>query len=193
MTQSNTQSVRNEAESATAVTRIPTFDEVYAMPYVQESISSLIALTVQKHPYLASYQDDIRQEILIHLNNDLPRFNGRSDIKTFARLSIESGLKSAKLKLFRQKNNAILYAVDIDSVPEDDESLMARDSVYSNIAAKELEEVLQSIKNPVLREAVDKIANGNSIRRVAKEMNIPYVTLHRSVSRIQKYLQKNFS
>lgn len=193
MTQSNTQSVRNEAESATAVTRIPTFDEVYVMPYVQESISSLIALTVQKHPYLASYQDDIRQEILIHLNNDLPRFNGRSDIKTFARLSIESGLKSAKLKLFRQKNNAILYAVDIDSVPEDDESLMARDSVYSNIAAKELEEVLQSIKNPVLREAVDKIANGNSIRRVAKEMNIPYVTLHRSVSRIQKYLQKNFS
>ncbi len=193
MTQSNTQSVRNEAESATAVTRIPTFDEVYAMPYVQESISSLIALTVQKHPYLASYQDDIRQEILIHLNNDLPRFNGRSDIKTFARLSIESGLKSAKLKLFRQKNNAILYAVDIDSVPEDDESLMARDSVYSNIVAKELEEVLQSIKNPVLREAVDKIANGNSIRRVAKEMNIPYVTLHRNVSRIQKYLQKNFS
>ena len=193
MTQSNTQSVRNDAETATAETRIPTFEEVYEMPYVQESIRTLIAVTVHKFPILSSYQDDLRQEILLHLYNDLPRYNGRSDIKTFARLSIESGLKSAKLKLFRQKNNAILYAVDIDSVPEDDESLMARDSVYSNIAAKELEEVLQSIKNPVLREAVDKIANGNSIRRVAKEMNIPYVTLHRSVSRIQKYLQKNFS
>ena len=79
MTQSNTQSVRNDAETATAETRIPTFEEVYEMPYVQESIRTLIAVTVHKFPILSSYQDDIRQEILLHLYNDLPRYNGRSD------------------------------------------------------------------------------------------------------------------
>jgi DNA-directed RNA polymerase specialized sigma24 family protein len=194
MTQNNTQSVRIEAETATTATtcRIPTFEEVYEMPYVQESLRSLIALTVQKFPVLANYQDDLRQESLLHLYNDLPRYNGRSDIKTFARLSIESGLKTYRNRLLKQKNTTILYAVDIDSVPENDESLVARDSIRSDIDTKELEEILQSINDPVLRKAVDMIASGDSILCVAKKLNIPYASLYRSLASIKDYLKKNF-
>ena len=192
MTQSNTQSVRNDAETATAETRIPTFEEVYEKPYVQESIRTLIAVTVHKFPILSSYQDDLRQEILLHLYNDLPRYNGRSDIKTFARISIESGLKTARKKLLRLKNALIMYAVDIDSVPENHESLVVYDSVSSDIDTRELEETLQSISDPVLRKAADMIANGCSIRHVAKTLNIPYATLYRNLAALKNYIKREF-
>ena len=192
MTQSNTQSVRNDAETATAETRIPTFEEVYEMPYVQESIRTLIAVTVHKFPILSSYQDDIRQEILLHLYNDLPRYNGRSDIKTFARMSIESALKTARKKLLKLRNATIMYAVDIDSVPENHESLVVYDNVSSDIDTQELEETLQSISDPVLRKAADMIASGCTIRHVAKTLNIPYATLYRNLAVLKNYIKREF-
>ena len=72
MTKNHKKTVRKEAESAIKSIRIPTFDEVYTMPHVQESIRSLIDLNIHQFPVLASYADDIRQELLIAVNKALP-------------------------------------------------------------------------------------------------------------------------
>ncbi len=80
MTQNNTQSVRNEAESTATTCRIPTFDEVYEMPYVQESIRALIDFNAKRFPVLASYKDDIQQEMLLALNDALPKYHGRAGL-----------------------------------------------------------------------------------------------------------------
>ena len=94
MTQSNTQSVRNKAESAVKSPRIPTFEEVYAMPYVQESIDYILNTNLRKYPMLASYADDIRQDILIALNAALPKYDGRAGLNTFCRICIENTSKN---------------------------------------------------------------------------------------------------
>jgi len=195
MTQNNTQSVRNEAETATtaaATCRIPTFEEVYEMPYVQESIRSLIALAVHKTPILYSFQDDLRQEILLHLYEDLPRYNGRSDIKTFARLSIETGLKMAKRKLFSQKNSIVLFSEDIDAIPDDDSRLAeyVSDDVNSNINAKETEALIESIKDPTLRKVIDMLADGKPITDICKTLGIARSQLYRQLPKIKRIARK---
>lgn len=192
MTQSNTQSVRNEAESVTAVTRIPSFDEVYAMPYVQESIRTLIALAVQKSPILYSFQDDLRQEILIHLYNDLPHYNGRSDIKTFARLSIESGLKMARRKVLSQKNSIVLFSEDIDSIPDDDSRLAeyVSDDVNSYVNMKETEAMIESIKDPTLRKVIDMLADGKPIIDICRDLKIARSQLYRKLPEIKRMARK---
>ena len=54
---------------------LPTFDEVYAMPYVRESLECILDQNIRQYQILYSFKDDLRQEILIHINNELSNFD----------------------------------------------------------------------------------------------------------------------
>ena len=69
MTQKQILSVQN-TETAIPIHHIPTFDEVYAMPYVRESLECILDQNIRQYQILYSFKDDLRQEILIHMNNE---------------------------------------------------------------------------------------------------------------------------
>ena len=66
MTQIEKTSVRN-AESVSSINNAPTFEEVIAIPYVRESLRSLVVGNSRLFPFMASYEDDISQEMLMRL------------------------------------------------------------------------------------------------------------------------------
>ena len=110
MTQNKTMSVRNTAVAAT----IPTFEEVYAMDYVQESIRTLIMENSRKYPMMASYEDDIKQEMLIYLAQSLAKFDPtRASIQTYSRMALLIGLRRARRYYFTETQKVLSQAVQI--------------------------------------------------------------------------------
>lgn len=195
MTQSNTQSVRNKAVSAIESPRIPTFEEVYAMPYVQESIDSVITLAIHRYPILKSYRDDIRQVILIHLSDDLAKFNGRSGIKTFARLSINTGLKMAMREIMTEENYALYSAVDIDSVPDGKISEMGYFSPdpRSYLELKEIEDAIENISDPVFRRVAEMFLDGETGASIMATLGISNSTFYKIYHpRLKKFFRRFF-
>ena len=65
----------DNAKIAATTRHTLTFEEVYAMTYVRESIECLLDQNLRQYPVLNGYKDDLRQEILIRLNNELPVFD----------------------------------------------------------------------------------------------------------------------
>ena len=116
MTQNSNQSVRN-AEAAETISHVPTFEEVYAMPYIQESLRSLLMSNSMNYPSLASYEDDIRQEMLIFLAKSLVKFDpAKSEITTFCRMKLETGLIRARRYYRTDSQRAISQAVPLDKL-----------------------------------------------------------------------------
>lgn len=115
MTQNNTMPVRNTAVAAT----IPTFEEVYAMDYVQESLRALVMANSRKYPMMAAYEDDIKQEMLIFLAQALPKFDPqKSQIKTFCRKMLVCGLSHARRYYFSDTQVHLSQAVQIEKLME---------------------------------------------------------------------------
>ena len=84
MKHENATSVDN-AKIAATIRHTLTFEEVYAMTYVRESIECLLDQNLRQYPVLNGYKDDLRQEILIRLNNELPVFDPeKSSFNTFS-------------------------------------------------------------------------------------------------------------
>lgn len=191
MTQSNTQSVRSKAENAATTCRIPTFEEVYEMPYVQESIRSIIDQNVRQFPLLASYKDDIRQELLIALNEGLPKYDGRAGIKTFCRTCLENAMKTIRRDYFREKNLMLSRAEDVsrfvnldddpDGVdPKDARAFISqcRNTVEDDLRRKELEDAIAKLPEPA-KIIIDGLLEGKSLRSLERKAGIPHATFLR--------------
>ena len=187
MTQNNSLSVRNDAEIADNNTRIPTFEEVYAMPYVQESINSIIDENVHKYPILEGHEDDLRQEILISIWKCLPGFaEERSSLKTFLRLIMETSIIKARRYYFTETNLSLTYAADIHDLErdEDEESEISRNTRadFANAALKntekamlekDVQEILTTLP-PKIQKTAELIMAGHSLHEIARMYGIEY-------------------
>ena len=97
--------------------KILTFEDVHSTPYVQESLACLLAANSAQFPYLAPYEDDIRQEALIFLAHALPRYNpGRADVKTYCRIVLQCGVNRARRRFRNESQRAISHAVPLDAL-----------------------------------------------------------------------------
>ncbi len=207
MAQKNNQSVRNEAESALTTNRIPTFEEVYAMPYVQKSIRAILEQNVRQYPLLATYQDDLRQEMLIKLFEALPQYDGRAGIEAFCRICLENGFKNARRQFFQTRNLRLAYAKSIDDFESmDDEdstklnaadirayASMCHDDVSEGIKKQDIMIVIGQLPDH-LKVIANRILKGESIRSIEREMGIPHTTFRRKyLIQIRLHLaQENF-
>jgi DNA-directed RNA polymerase specialized sigma24 family protein len=192
MTQNSNQSVRN-AEAAENSNRIPTFDEVYAMPYVRESIESVLDQNVRQYPILAGYKDDLRQEILIHLNSQLPKFNPeKSAFNTFFRTALHSAICNARKEYFRETHLSLYFAEcmdDLENADVENNSLslesrnayarFSKNNVILEMRKTDFESVIASCPEP-LRSIAKKMLDGDSIRVIERTMGIPHATFARS-------------
>lgn len=186
MTQTNTQSVRSDAEAAVNTNRVPTFEEVYAMPYVQDSIRALIDQNVRQYPILASHEDDLRQEMLISLWKALPRFNPeKSSIKRFIRMPLISALRDARDKFFTDSNLMLAHADNIaDYEFRDEDSVLscekrqimaqlASSSTEREILRRDIDTVLEKV-SPDLRSVAYRIMEGESLRQIGESLGLDH-------------------
>lgn len=192
MTKHNKKTVRKEAESAVKSIRIPTFDEVYEMPHVQESIRSLIDLNVHQFPVLAPYADDIRQELLIALNKALPNYDGRAGIKTFCRTCLENSIASIRRRYHRKQDLALSYASDISDFdddldengkglpPEDIRAFVSqcRNTVEEDMLRMDINDAIQRLPKQT-RVILEKLLDGESMTQIENSMKLSHSTIRR--------------
>lgn len=127
MTQAEKPSVRN-AESVTSINNVPTFEEVIAIPYVRESLRSLVVGNSRLFPFMASYEDDISQEMSIFLAQRLETYDPRkSDIKTFCRMVLEAGLMRTRRRYATKTQQVISRAVQIETLVETESNALVMD------------------------------------------------------------------
>ena len=198
MTHKNTQSVRKETETAANFTRIPTFEEVYEMPYVQDSIRAIIDFNAKRFPVLASYKDDIQQEMLLALNDALPKYDGRAGLKTFIRVCLENSLKNIRRKYYREQELALYYASDIsdfddpdandnDVPPEDVDAFISQchNTVEDDILLMDIKESAKRLPEQT-REILDRLLDGESMNQIEKSMNLSHSAIRRNHMNIIK-------
>jgi len=189
MTQTNTQSVRNDAEAAVTTNRVPTFEEVYAMPYVQESIRALIDQNVRQYPVLASHEDDLRQEMLISLWKELPHYNPeKASLRTFLRMVLRSSIAVARREYFSETNLSLAYADDISNyeicdekstVSSENRQLMmqfASESMDREILRLDIDTFLKTL-SPRLRQFAERIMDGESLSEIGRDLGVNHSTV----------------
>lgn len=199
------QSVRTAESAVQTATGIPTFEEVYAMPYVRESIERVIESNVRQYPILSGCEDDIRQEILIHLNADLCKFDaGQSSLRTFCRLSIETGMRVSRRACFRQKRLLVLFAKPLHDFDKSDgeESQAAEDrrafeeyaenNVEKENLRRDVREVIASCPAD-LRGIAERLLSGETVAAIAKSMGMANSTFRdHYLGRLRRKFGKNF-
>ena len=203
MTQIEKQSVRN-AEAAENTNPIPSFEEVYAMPYVRESLVCMIDNCVRKYPVLSGHEDDIRQEVLVHLWTQIRRYDpNRSSLQTYCRMAIRSGLNKARRDFFSETGLTLAYAAPIHEfgasdetacISQSDETSLAKhsvDDVENAMLAQDINTVIEALP-PHIREAALMIKSGDSLRHVAKKLGISYSTFQYAYLRHIRAAFKNF-
>lgn len=190
MTKNHKKTVRKEAESAIKSIRIPTFDEVYTMPHVQESIRSLIDLNIHQFPVLASYADDIRQELLIALNKALPNYDGRAGIKTFCRTCLENSIASIRRRYHRKQDLVLSYATDISDYdddleekglpPEDVRAFVSqcRNTVEDDMLRMDINDAIHRLPKQT-RVILEKLLDGESMTQIENSMQLSHSTIRR--------------
>jgi len=206
MTQTENKSVR-DAEAAENANHIPTFDEVYAMPYVRESIESVLDQNVRQYKLLSGYKDDLRQEILIHLNSQLPHFNPeKSSIQTFARVAILTGLRMARRRHYTRDNITLRNSLDVMTFEDHDDdntylqeedcrayAAHAKNNVDAAMLARDVNTLLSDCPTE-LRKVAILLKQGYSTWQIADLMEIAQSTLrYKYIHKLRKVFQKDFS
>lgn len=186
MTQTNTQSVRSDAEAAVNTNRVPTFEEVYAMPYVQESIRALIDQNVRQYPILASHEDDLRQEMLISLWKELPHYNPeKASLQTFLRMVLRSSITVARREYFSETNLSLAYAEDIAKFDFcDEDSLISKENRQTVVHLAQSPMDLEMLRQDVAavlknvpedqREVAQRIMDGESLREIGRSLGMDH-------------------
>ena len=186
MTQTNTQSVRSDAEAAVNTNRVPTFEEVYAMPYVQDSIRALIDQNVRQYPILASHEDDLRQELLIAIWKELPQFDpARASLRTYLRTVLRSSIIKARREYFTETNLALAYAEDISNFDFcDEDSIISKECRQTVVQLAQNPMELEMLRQDVAavlknvpadqREVAQRIMAGESLREIGRSLGLDH-------------------
>ena len=192
-------SVRTNAEAANCT--IPTFDEVYADPYVQDCLRFLIQDNSIRYPGLASYSDDIRQEMLLYLLKHLHAYNPqKAGIKTFCRHVLESGLRMARRRYLADAYDGIAQATPLHEMPDGEPyrsiDLAINSPTLPLDVSEERNAILAAIKklSPGDQIVANAIMDGLSTREIIRRRlcSCSQILLYRVFPRIRAALEQNF-
>jgi RNA polymerase sigma factor (sigma-70 family) len=145
-----------------------TFEDVYANEYIQKSVETSVAEIVKAHPELKMYDDDIKQEIWLEINNALPQFKvkGKASVKTYFRRIIDRRAKN----VVRNFLHGTRYFSFLSATPEV-EDIIACDTARTMCMENDVEAVVRML--PPRQNAIcNLIMAGYSIRNIAKMLNI---------------------
>lgn len=164
------------------------FNDVYADAYVRESVKVATEQQIQKFPSLASYADDIKQELWIYIAEAVDQFDHRRGVplRTFMRNVIDRRIVTIR--------NRIIHAVVAeahDSIPIEEEiPVYARDEVRLAELRMDLAVVMERL-TPFQRRICQLLMDGLTLRNVASRLGLPFSTfMHRHIRPIREKFQK---
>lgn len=160
-------------------------------------------LTFQ-YPVLNGYKDDLRQEILIRLNNELPVFDPeKSSFNTFFRRVLHAAMYDARKVYFRNQNLTLRFAAELEDFESDDtdsipaESLAAyarysKNTVEEEMLKQDVHTIIQTC-SPELQKVTNALLAGCSIRFLARQHQMTVPRFRRMYIRpLRKAFEKNF-
>lgn len=168
--------------------KTPSFEDIYAMPYILESLNSIIDGNVRRYPVLAGHEEDIRQEILIHLWTQLQSYDPeKSSLKTYCRMVMRSGMNKARRLFFTESGLTLNYARPIHDFDSNNENALISDEDYCAMQKHSVNTVEQAmlgqdidfiIRNlsSALRPIAKALQAGESLHSIADGMGIAYST-----------------
>lgn len=194
----------DNAQVAATIRHTLTFEEVYAMTYVRESIECLLDQNLRQYPILNGYKDDLRQEILIRLNDELPVFDPeKSSFNTFFRRVLHAAMYDARKVYFRNQNLTLRFAAELEDFESDDtdsipaESLAAyarysKNTVEEEMLKQDVHAIIQTC-SPELQKVANALLAGCSIRFLARQHQMTVPRFRRMYIRpLRKAFEKNF-
>ena len=194
-------SVRSDAEAANCT--IPTFDEVYADPYVQDSIEFLINDNSIKFPCLAPFAEDIRQEMLLFLAKRLQAYDPkRAGIRTFCRCMLEYAILTQRRRYFNYMNKDELFkALPIHEISDGElyDSITNTENLIDTPfdLAERNEAVWEAVNRLLPRDkaTAKAIMDGLTRREIIRRRicSCSRDLLHVAFPRIRAILKQNFS
>ena len=174
------------------------------MTYVRESIECLLDQNLRQYPVLNGYKDDLRQEILIRLNNELPVFDPeKSSFNTFFRRVLHAAMYDARKVYFRNQNLTLRFAAELEDFESDDtdsipaESLAAyarysKNTVEEEMLKQDVHAIIQTC-SPELQKVANALLAGCSIRFLARQHQMTVPRFRRMYIRpLRKAFEKNF-
>lgn len=157
-----------------------TFEEVYANAYVAESVNAIMAGLVRQYPLLLSYRDDIRQQLWLILNRQLPQFNPeKCSVETYARMTLDSAVREARRGYFSARNlekNAVFYfscRLECESSPEE----FFTDFEYERAKFHAMVREAVATLSPIRQRICAMFADGAAYPDIKRELHISYKTL----------------
>jgi RNA polymerase sigma factor (sigma-70 family) len=150
-----------------------TFEEVYAIAYVRESIEVIIESTINKYPMLAPHRLDIEQELLIRLSKAVNNYdhNTKCSIKTFARRVLEFAIKDVRKTYFSKKTINYRCCLEFNDFIVDTEMIFV-DSAGKNELRMDIKSII-SLLTPIQRQVCELIMSGESLTATANHLGIP--------------------
>ena len=165
------------------------FDDVYANSYIYKSVEVTTEQLARKFPALASYQDDIRQELWIFIAKAIDQYDPErgGSLETFFRNVIEKRSFNVRRHLIATIGNPVLLSC-IDT--EDDFPAYSRDEIRQIDLQMDLAVVLERL-SPIQRQICQWIMDGVPMKAIARRLKIPYSSLfHFYINDIRNVFQK---
>jgi len=150
------------------------FNDVYADAYVRESVEVVTELQVSKYPVLATFKEDIKQELWIYIANAVEQFDPKRGValNTFLRNVIDKRVINI-CQHFVSAND--LFA-GINHPVDEDALVFARENVTLTDLRMDLAVVMERL-TPTQRQICQWIMDGVSMKGIARRLKIPYSSL----------------
>lgn len=148
-----------------------TFEEVYSNEYIRQSIAVIVDQQTRTFPILASYADDIEQELWIHVSRALRRFstNGSASVESFIRAILDRRIHNVIKKYFSVSSINTFNAEPLDSV----EALAIRekDEIRQLNLKMDMKTVLGKL-TPMQKKICRWIMQGEPFSCIAERLNL---------------------
>ena len=145
------------------------FSEVYADAYIRKSVEVATEQQIRKFPSLASYADDVKQELWLYIAKSVAQFDPRKGVslQTFMRNVIDRRIITVRNRII---NAAIPEAHD-SMTSEEEIPVYARNEVRLIELRMDLEVVMERL-TPTQRQICQWIMDGISLRAIARQLGV---------------------
>ena len=148
-----------------------TFEEVYSNEYIRQSIAVIVDRQTRAFPILATYADDIEQELWIHVSKALRRFSsdGSASLESYVRMVLDRRIHNVVKKYFSVSSINTFNADSIDSAEA--LAIYGKDEIALRNLRMDLKAVLTRL-TPKQRLFCKWIMHGETFADIAERLKL---------------------
>ena len=145
------------------------FNDVYADAYVRKSVEVATEQQIRKFPSLASYADDIKQELWIYIAEAVAQFDSsrKCALRTFLWKVISNRIVTIRNSFRPPDANVLSY----DAGEDEEFPMYAKDAVRLAELRMDLAVVMNRL-TPTQRQICQWIMDGVSLRAIARQLGV---------------------